>query len=94
MADELSEAVDATLEVEVQVVFEDFWASIVCPGGEWDVDQVKRELHDFHMMLTEVPKVYYEITQGRISKPHTLASEVLAVHAEACHRDCGDDDDG
>lgn len=69
---------------EVQRVFEDFWADIVCPGGEWDLDQVKKELHDCWVFITEVPKVYMELTLGAISKPHTSAAAVLAVHEETC----------
>lgn len=72
------------LEPEVISVFEEFWADIVCPNGQWNLDQVKRELHDYHNCLTEVPKVYMEITRGLMSKPNYLADEVLRVHEDRC----------
>lgn len=77
-------ASDEPLEPEVVQVFDEFWASIVCPGGNWDLDQVKRELHDYHTCIVEVPKVYMEITGHLLSKPNYLASEVIAVHDERC----------
>lgn len=76
---------------ECDRVFDEFWRDIILPNGEWDAaahDQVKRELHDYHDLLTEVPKVYDELTQGRISKPHTHAEAVISVHNEVCHSDC------
>ena len=71
-----------TVEDEVQEEFEDFWRSIVCLDGEWDLDQVKRELHDYSMMLKEVPKVFHYVTNGRISKPNIHASAVIGVFDE------------
>ncbi|MFG1857558.1 hypothetical protein ACGFJT_37390 [Actinomadura geliboluensis] len=51
---------------------DDFWKQIVeRPDGTLDLDQVKRELHDYHQLLQKIPKVYDEITGGRISKPNT-----------------------
>ena len=64
--------------------FADFWDSIVMPNGEWDHDQVVRELLDYETLLTEVPKVYCEVTGGRMSKPHYPAKSVLEQHDEWC----------
>ncbi len=69
-------------EPTVDEVFDEFWADIVCPRGVWVVEQVKRELFDYHSLLSEVPSVYLHVTSGRISKPNTLASEVIGVHDE------------
>lgn len=71
-------------EDEVEAVFADFWADIVTPDGVWDHDQVKRELHDYCTLLSEVPKVYMHVTGGRISKENTHASVVISVHDEVC----------
>lgn len=88
------EANGAAVDVppEVQATFDEFWRGIVMPDGRWDLGQVMRELHDYHDLLDEVPKVYMEVTGGMISKPNTLASEVLRVHDERCHAYCADDD--
>lgn len=76
-----------TLEPEVEECFQDFWYGLVCPGGTWDLDQVKRELHDYHTLITEVPKAYMEVTCGRVSKPNTLASVVIDLLETLWHRD-------
>jgi hypothetical protein len=68
---------------EVEATYREFWASIVeHPDGTLNVDQVKRELHDYRMLLNEVPQVYMHITGGIISKPNTLASAVIPVADE------------
>lgn len=64
------------VEPEVAEAFYDMWADIVKPGGQWDHDQVMRELYDYKMLLDNVPKVYDHVTGGRVSKPNTLASAV------------------
>ncbi len=62
--------------------FEDFWKDIVVKNGKVDIEQVKKELHDYHILLKEVPEVYMEVSGGRISKPNTLASEVISEFNE------------
>jgi len=66
-----------TTDAEVQGVFEEFWQPIVMPNGEWNLEQVKRELYDYRRMMTSVSEVYDQITNGRISKPNTDASVVI-----------------
>lgn len=62
----------------------ELWLPIVAPNGQWDLDQVKRELHDYSMLLGEVPLVYDHVTNGRVSKPNTLASAVIDQHDDHC----------
>ena len=45
---------------------ERFWNDIVAPGGVWDIEQVKRELHDYRVVMHEVGLVYDSVTWGRI----------------------------
>lgn len=78
------------LDPEVVQDFDTFWRDIVMPDGKLDFDQVRRELHDYHDLLVEVPKVYGHITDGRISKPNTLASSVIRVHDDICTTGIGD----
>lgn len=65
----------------VDEVFESFWKDIVFRGGEWDLEQVKKELADFRMVMKEVSLVYDSITGGRISKI-TTRHEVVIEAAE------------
>lgn len=63
---------------DYEETFEEFWRDIVAhPDGTLDEDAVKRELHDYHNMLHNVPLVYDHVTNGLISKPNTLAHEVI-----------------
>jgi hypothetical protein len=56
----------------------DFWSNWVYPDGATP-EQIQNELDDFHMVIGNVSKVYDHITKGRISKPNTLAEEVISV---------------
>lgn len=58
--------------------YEEFWKEIVERNGRLNKEQVKKELYDYSILLQEVPKVYYHLTGGRISKPNTLANEVIS----------------
>jgi hypothetical protein len=67
---------------EVEESFQTFWKPIICPNGELDLEQVKKELFDYHNIMMEVSKVDDEITGGRISKPNTRADAVIAVYED------------
>lgn len=63
--------------------YEDFWKDLVeNPDGTLNRDQVMRELHDYHHLMTQATLVYDHVTGGRVSKPNTLASDVVAVADE------------
>lgn len=62
-----------------QEAFDDFWKDIVCdPAGFFDPDAVKKELYDYHFIMTEVGEVYSYITGGQLSKPNYYANVVKA----------------
>lgn len=65
-------------ETTVEEVYNEFWKGIVEVDGVVDMQAVKNELSDFSHMLDQVPKVYMEVTRGRISKPNTYASAVIS----------------
>ncbi len=67
--------------------YDEFWKDLVETDGQLDPAKVKLELHDYHVLLTEVPRAYNSLTRGRISKPHTLASEVIRVVGELAEDD-------
>jgi hypothetical protein len=61
--------------------YADFWKDIVeNPDGTLNIDQVKKELHDFYRAMQEVPKVYSHVTGGQLSK---LLYEARTVIGEA-----------
>jgi hypothetical protein len=81
----------AKLEEEVKTLrrklkSSEFWSKFVYPEGAKATD-IQNELMDYHEMLGEVDKVYDHITCGRISKPNTKASSVIAVANEVAQRD-------
>jgi len=78
---------------EYEKTFENFWRDLVCKkDGNLDVDLVKRELHDYSMVMGEVSKVYMHITGGRISKPNTMAHEVID-EADRNYKEAFEDED-
>lgn len=46
------------------------------------VEQLKKELTDYHDIMSEASKVYCDVTGGIISKPNTMASAVIGVANE------------
>lgn len=73
---------------DYEQTYTDFWKGIVeHADGSLNRDQMMRELHDFHALLDEVPKVYDEVTGGRISKPNTAAHHVIGEANERSEED-------
>lgn len=68
---------------DYETSYEQNWKdAIENKDGSVNLDQVKRELFDYSNFLEEASKVYSELTGGRISKPNTMAFEVIS-EAEA-----------
>lgn len=71
-----------TRQYDVEEEWE-FWQTIVCnEDGTINVEQLKKELCDYSLMLGEVPYVYSEVTGGLLSKPHYDAHVVISVFNE------------
>ncbi len=63
----------------------EFWKDIVFnPDGSINVEQLKKELSDFSMVMETASKVYMHITDGKISKVTTLP-EVIISEADDCY---------
>ena len=63
----------------IEKIWNDFWKPIVYKDGELDIEQIKKELHDFYHMIDNVPKVYDTVTNSHVSKPLTDSSVVIAI---------------
>ena len=65
---------------KVEKVWQEFWKDIVCDeSGNINLEQIKKELYDYSIVLNEVPKVYCEITGNLLSKPFYNAETVLSI---------------
>lgn len=62
--------------------YEEFWRDIVEENGVVNMDQVKRELHDFTNVIEGSSKVYCNLTNGVISKPLTDPDVVISINEE------------
>jgi hypothetical protein len=63
---------------DIEQIYKDFWKDIVeNEDGSINLEQLKKELCDFHFMIEEVPKVYSAVTNGSMSKPNYYSSEVI-----------------
>jgi hypothetical protein len=86
----------------VEEVWRDFWAEIVCdPKGNVNVEQVKKELYDFKVLIDNARRVYCHVTGDTISKVMTdpnvviqYADEHYMDMYEALREDEEDDADG
>ena len=67
---------------DVDKIFKELWVPIIfdMENGRLNLEQLKKELYDYSLLLDNVPKVYMEITAGRISKANTLAEVVIAEY--------------
>jgi len=79
MDEEIGPAIDDGV---VEEVFRQYWQDIVMPNDEWDLEQVKKELHDYQQVMQEVSKVYTYITMNKISYPNTKADSVIGVYED------------
>lgn len=65
---------------EVEQRFQEFWKDIVCnDDGTLNTIAVKNELSDYSFILDQVPKVYSEVTGGRLSYPNYEAETILQI---------------
>jgi hypothetical protein len=60
-------------------VYESFWKGLVEKNGVLDLEEVKKELFDYHTLLQEVPLVYEHVTGGAASKAHTKAEVIISL---------------
>lgn len=76
--DDTQSAPDGPQATDYEQEYADFWRRIVeNPDGTLNADQVKRELHDYSMLIRQVPEAYDGVTNGRISKPNTMPGPVI-----------------
>jgi len=68
-------------KLDIDKEFEEFWVPIIfdLENGKLNLEQLKKELFDYSMLLKNVPKVYMEVSGGLISKPNTDPSEVIGA---------------
>lgn len=65
---------------EVEKVYQEFWKDIVeNEDGTLNVEQVKKELADFSMVMDNCSSAYEEMSGSLITKPNTYFSEVLKI---------------
>ncbi|ABL96775.1 hypothetical protein BcepF1.044 [Burkholderia phage BcepF1] len=77
-APDVPEKRDAT---DPEQQWREFWREICTNAdGSINLDQVKKELSDFSMLLSWVPRVYMHVTGGRVSKVNTWPSVVVSLH--------------
>ncbi len=59
-------------------IYEDFWRNIVeNEFGLPNLDQVKKELADYYLLIFEVPKVYNHATGGKIQTSFIMSEDVI-----------------
>lgn len=80
---ELDPSPGSTPSDEALKSFDLYWKDFVCDeDGRLNRNAVIKELYDYGQILANTTKVFYEITDGRISKPNTSASSVVGAAEE------------
>lgn len=73
--------IDDSVENFVEARWKDFWEEIlVKEDGSIDLEQLKKELSDFYVLIHYIPEIYCEITGGMVSKHMTAPSAVLSCY--------------
>lgn len=68
---------------EYEQIYEDTFKSLVeRPDGTLDPDKVKRELSDYAQFMEDVSRLFYRLTDGKISKPNTRVEVVASMVEE------------
>lgn len=60
----------------VEACYREVWANVVEVDGVIDIDRVKAELHDYHMLLRDIPLIFDHVTGGRATKPNTTPAVI------------------
>lgn len=72
-------------EQDYERIYRDFWQDIIEKDGQVTMDQVKRELYDFWVLMDNAGKVYYHVTGGKLSKTNYDA-QVICDEADENYR--------
>jgi hypothetical protein len=76
---------------DYEKTYEKYWKDIVEEDGQINMDQIKRELADYRVLLQEVPRVYDEL--AGFSKPHTRSQVIIdAVNERMIDKEMAFDD--
>lgn len=64
-------------------VWNEFWKDILeNEDGSINVEQLKKELHDWHHVLDQIPIIYMELSGGILSKTGYWASQIMGLNQE------------
>ncbi len=72
-------------EDDPNATYKEFWEDIIGPENNLNFDQIKKELHDFTVLMENAGKVYDYISGGRISKPNTDPGALYSAFDESMH---------
>ena len=62
------------MESDIEQIWDEVWKPLLVKEDETiGIEQLKKELFDYHAVIGEVSKVYDSITNGQVSKPNTAA---------------------
>jgi len=67
--------------------YDEFWKNIVEDNGELILNQIKRELFDYSVLMDNVSKVYCYATNGNLSKLNYDSKIVIEQIKEAQYDD-------
>jgi hypothetical protein len=68
------------LETDIDKKYDEFWRDIVeNPEGGINKEQLKKELFDFSILISNVNEVYSHVTGGNASKPMTCPEVIISL---------------
>lgn len=65
---------------------DEFWDGVFDKDYPFNKENAYKELADYYFFLQQIPKIYYEITGGTLSKTNYFASSVILAYRDNCER--------
>lgn len=83
----LGKACDKLDSLQAELDTNNFWKEIVVKDNELNVEQIKKELHDFYFIMEQIPRVYMAVTGDKLSKVMYSAETVIAEFEDYVSRE-------
>lgn len=76
-------------ETSVEDRWKQFWEPLLIKSnGKIHMEQMKKELSDFYVLIHYIPEIYCEVTGGMVSKHLTCPSAVIREYQNNVERQC------
>lgn len=77
---------ETTAPADYEKNYDEFWKGLIEKDGHVNLDQIKRELFDFHTLMRNAGEVYCHVTGSQVSKVNTDPAVVTSIADDILNR--------